>query len=142
MNRWQCGEPGCRRTAVGSGGAVGLRAIGWFFEPGRDIAGPTLRCPMHRPDPIPRRESTCETDLCPLCQGNRVAELLQVLLRLPGQPWPGETREVSTAKTLGAATALMSTCLQVLDVSPKIQALDARLQAAIRKELDGWRSVA
>jgi len=32
LNLWQCQFPGCRSTAVGTGGALGLRAIGWFVE--------------------------------------------------------------------------------------------------------------
>ncbi len=48
MNLWECDEPGCNRAAVGTGGAVGLRAIGWYFR-----VGPTLFCPWHRPDKIP-----------------------------------------------------------------------------------------
>jgi len=45
MNKWECEFPGCKSTAVGCGGAVGLRAIGWYFKP-----GPKIFCPNHRPD--------------------------------------------------------------------------------------------
>lgn len=45
MNRWECDHPGCSSIAIGVGSAVGLRAIGWFFE-----RGPTCFCPDHRPD--------------------------------------------------------------------------------------------
>lgn len=50
MNLWECDfrdEHGkqCRMTATGVGGAVGLRAVGWYFVP-----GPIVRCPHHRPD--------------------------------------------------------------------------------------------
>lgn len=48
MNRWDCDHQDCDRFVVGVGGAVGLRAIGWYFE----IGGPVL-CPPHRPDPVP-----------------------------------------------------------------------------------------
>lgn len=48
MNLWECDHPDCNASAVGEGGAVGLRAIGWYFKP-----GPILYCPRHRPDAIP-----------------------------------------------------------------------------------------
>jgi len=47
VNRWKCDHPDCTRECVGTGGAVGLRAIGWWFV----YAGP-IYCPAHRPDPI------------------------------------------------------------------------------------------
>jgi hypothetical protein len=48
MNLWECDHPGCKSTAVGAGGAIGLRAIGWHFE-----CGSKLLCPEHRPDAMP-----------------------------------------------------------------------------------------
>lgn len=50
MNLWECDEPGCTAKAVGMGGAIGLRAIGWFFQ-----KGPRLFCPIHRPDGTKKR---------------------------------------------------------------------------------------
>jgi len=47
MNLWECDHPGCKCTAVGVGGAIGLRAIGWYFK-----RGPIIRCPNHRPDKL------------------------------------------------------------------------------------------
>lgn len=52
MNLWQCDfrdEDGarCPCIAEGVGGAVGLRAIGWYFVP-----GPVTFCPLHRPDAV------------------------------------------------------------------------------------------
>ena len=44
MNLWECGHSGCKCTAVGTGGAVGLRAVWWYFE-----MGPQLFCPDHHP---------------------------------------------------------------------------------------------
>jgi len=54
MNKWECDArdtAGCKATAVGTGGAVGLRAIGWYFKPGdcNNLNG-TLLCPVHRTD--------------------------------------------------------------------------------------------
>lgn len=46
MNLWQC-DAGCDREAVGVGGAVGLRAIGWQVIFTSDGRGPLLRCPAH-----------------------------------------------------------------------------------------------
>lgn len=48
MNLWACDASGCDSTAVGAGGAVGLRAIGWYFA-----VGPRILCPTHHPDKLP-----------------------------------------------------------------------------------------
>lgn len=58
MNRWQCRQPGCDRAVTGCGGAVGLRAIGWYFEP-----GPMIFCPEHRPDVDPQDCSICTSEV-------------------------------------------------------------------------------
>lgn len=58
MNRWTCDRPDCQTVAVGVGGAVGLRAIGWFFE-----SGPRLFCPAHRPDAVGDDCSHCIADI-------------------------------------------------------------------------------
>ena len=54
MNLWECERPGCKSTAVGCGGAIGLRAIGWQFIAGETkmmmTLGPTILCPLHRTD--------------------------------------------------------------------------------------------
>lgn len=47
MNRWECEHPGCNSRADGVGGAVGLRAVGWFVEVGRNFR---LLCPWHWPE--------------------------------------------------------------------------------------------
>jgi hypothetical protein len=44
LNIWECQHPGCQNSAVGVGSAVGLRAIGWWFE-----LGPKIKCPFHNP---------------------------------------------------------------------------------------------
>ena len=44
LERWRCGEDGCRVEASGVGDLRGLRAIGWNVEQGR------LLCPRHRTD--------------------------------------------------------------------------------------------
>ena len=54
MNEWECEEPACSSSAVGVGSAVGLRAIGWFFQRGTGKGhGPLLLCPLHRRDSLP-----------------------------------------------------------------------------------------
>jgi len=80
MNQWNCDEPGCSSTAIGVGGAVRLRAIGWWFKP-----GPSTYCPRHRPD---RKEITlgryldCTEDDCSLCHATEEAEHWQWLMQL------------------------------------------------------------
>lgn len=53
MNFWECSTTGCGRTAYGTGGAIGLQAVGWWFKRGENGFGPTLYCPAHRPDGPP-----------------------------------------------------------------------------------------
>jgi len=76
MNEWQCDYAGCRNKVVGLGGAIGLRAIGWYFAP-----GPSLRCPLHRPDPAPCTDEATEAEqrpeACPMCSGDRDAQRWQ-----------------------------------------------------------------
>lgn len=55
MNLWACEHPGCRVTATGEGGAVGLTAIGWWFQP-----GPIIFCPWHHPQG--RAEASAQAD--------------------------------------------------------------------------------
>jgi hypothetical protein len=71
MNLWECDHDGCDSTAVGVGGAAGLLAIGWCFQP-----GPTLLCPAHRPDKIPCDDAFTEIagQPCGLCKAEDVAE--------------------------------------------------------------------
>lgn len=57
MNRWHCQQNGCDQIANGVGGAIGLRAIGWYFRPpvlwwGVMRTSPILYCPRHHPDGI------------------------------------------------------------------------------------------
>jgi len=84
MNLWECGEPGCTATALGEGGAIGLRAVGWYFEP-----GPVLRCPAHRPDgETERRFMGCERPVgepCSPCRAEMEAERYQVAMG--ARPW-------------------------------------------------------
>jgi hypothetical protein len=87
MNLWECCEPGCPRKCVGCGGAIGLRAIGWYFVPGW---GSNLFCPRHRPD-----GSTLRTELhgsqdgddegkpCSSCQADAEATEIQERLLYP-----------------------------------------------------------
>ena len=77
MNKWECEHPGCTSAAVGVGGAVGLRAIGWWFE-----LGPTLFCPVHRPTPILcRDEGDNRGKPCGQCAGEEEANLIQHAIR-------------------------------------------------------------
>lgn len=75
MNVWECERPGCKTKALGIGGAIGLRAIGWYFMP-----GPVIYCPHHRPDGI-----QCVTDAenkdCGLCRAEVEVVKFQAILR-------------------------------------------------------------
>lgn len=62
MNLWACQHPGCPHTVVGCGGAVGLRAIGWYFR-----VGPVIVCPAHRPDGGPCVRPAADADPNPTC---------------------------------------------------------------------------
>lgn len=82
MNKWECDAPGCRNSAVGCGGAIGLRAIGWYFVPGNHA--PRLFCPAHRPDGAPCQNvgeedtrTVAELQNCPMCAGDNEADEIQ-----------------------------------------------------------------
>ncbi len=62
MNLWKCQHPECTHTAVGCGGAVGLRAIGWYFR-----LGPVILCPQHRPDGRLCTRPAADVDPDPAC---------------------------------------------------------------------------
>lgn len=77
MNLWECGEPGCKSKAVGSGGAIGLRAVGWHFA----INGGPLRCPAHRPDQTPCTDANDNRGKpCSLCPAEMEANRFQTLI--------------------------------------------------------------
>lgn len=85
MNRWHCGQHGCPSTAVGTGGAIGLRAIGWYF-----VRGPVLFCPVHRPDPTLDRvnlhdRETDDGTPCSACASEIEAQDHQV--KMGAEPW-------------------------------------------------------
>lgn len=76
MNLWECSRHDCNRKAVGVGGALGLRAIGWHFTMG----GPLL-CPVHRPDPIPCSDNDENAGKsCSRCAAEASANAAQELL--------------------------------------------------------------
>ena len=78
MNLWQCDfrdEHGrCDNECVGVGGAIGLRAIGWYFRVGHG-----LFCPVHRPDGIDGKGKylECRKKKCPQCKATKIAEKWQ-----------------------------------------------------------------
>ncbi len=73
LNKWECSHPGCTSTAVGVGGALGLRAIGWYFVP-----GPITRCPNHRPDLSTVKHEECEiSGPCSYCRAEQEADIFQ-----------------------------------------------------------------
>jgi hypothetical protein len=75
MNKWECDHPQCTSEAHGNGGAMGLRAIGWYFRP-----GPVLFCPRHRPDPTPcvdKASEGCENEPCSSCTADQEAQYWQ-----------------------------------------------------------------
>lgn len=79
MNLWECEQPGCRSQAVGSGTALGLRAIGWYVKIGGPA--PEIFCPRHRPDPMPCIEQGVNLgNACSECAGEAQARNLQGLI--------------------------------------------------------------
>lgn len=82
MKLWQCSHHGCSAQAAGTGGPIGLRAVGWYFVPGE-----LLYCPMHRPDLVPcgafggANGSEPAGEMCSLCSAEIEADLLQHLVR-------------------------------------------------------------
>lgn len=77
MNRWDCDTAGCPRSVVGCGGAIGLRAIGWFVRfDARALTGPEIFCPAHRPDPIVCLENHDLAECAP-CKAEREAKTIQ-----------------------------------------------------------------
>lgn len=80
MNLWECEHPGCKNTAIGTGGAIGLTAIGWYFIP-----GPVILCPAHRPDGI-RCTDPDGTDSpngkCSICKAQLEADKIQSFITL------------------------------------------------------------
>lgn len=91
MNLWECDERGCKITATGMGGAIGLRAIGWQAEinPGAMM---TLRCPGHRTDAYrdqiygPGHAEPAAGEKCAQCTGDYEAGAWQSLIGGGWQP--------------------------------------------------------
>jgi len=86
VNLWECEHPDCKNRVVGCGSAVGLRAIGWYFEIGSHIF-----CPAHRPDPAPCHESGNVENAdkpCSMCRAEAVATQLQTLIAPDAPRWP------------------------------------------------------
>lgn len=86
MNKWECDYDGCTVTATGTGGAIGLLAIGWWFKPiGYGSGRPALLCPAHRPDSIPCTEISLDDDgayvtldkPCSSCRADEIAAIIQ-----------------------------------------------------------------
>ena len=72
MNRWECQFANCGRTVVGVGGAIGLRAIGWWFA-----LGPEIFCPEHYPVKIPCHGGGEYEGFCSLCAAEDQAKAIQ-----------------------------------------------------------------
>jgi hypothetical protein len=85
MNKWDCDHDGCTTTAVGTGGAIGLLAIGWYFVAGTWGRSGQLLCPAHRPDPIPCADDSRDDDgnyrtfgkPCSDCKADEIADVIQ-----------------------------------------------------------------
>ncbi len=81
MNLWQCSHHGCKSTCRGTGGAIGLLAIGWFFRPGARVGSLELFCPVHRPDPEPCHEDgTNLGNPCTMCVADKQAKQIQTVI--------------------------------------------------------------
>lgn len=91
MNKWECDHRDenngrCTITAVGVGGSLGLRAIGWTFSAD---GGGLLLCPVHREDTAPCRPiySAGEAhagEPCHACAGENEAERWQLMIKALG----------------------------------------------------------
>lgn len=108
MNLWQCDAPGCKRTAIGSGGAIGLRAIGWFVR-----LGPVVFCPGHRPDHGPCEEHEGET--CSLCPSEAEAKRFQDMIRSAGDKSDKLTNTV--ARPVAARATVNESILEASQVA-------------------------
>lgn len=76
MNLWECDFPGCKSKSVGVGGAIGLRAIGWYFKIGKG-----LFCPNHIPYPTEICKDYGDVHgKCPYCTAEKWASNLQKLI--------------------------------------------------------------
>lgn len=100
INKWECQYPGCTSSCVGSGGAIGLRAIGWFFEPGVGYEQGKCLCPWHRPDSTVRHtwchgseaeRHDSKIERCPICAAEYEAAFWQTLMMKlgTGNPYRG-----------------------------------------------------
>lgn len=86
LNKWECSHPGCTFHCVGTGGAIGLRAIGWFVSLSPH-SYPLILCPAHREDirPVPCKDlpghgkdsHSMVHPLCHVCGVNSVTMLYQ-----------------------------------------------------------------
>jgi hypothetical protein len=76
VNVWECADVHCSRKCYGTGGAIGLRAIGWWFE-----TGGAILCPQHRPAEGTKCRETTQSGPCQLCAAEIEAEKWQSLIR-------------------------------------------------------------
>lgn len=97
MHRWICDNPTCGNDAMGTGGAIGLRAIGWDVElREKDPRGRwlhTILCPAHRRDAMSCTKRcpdqvTGERFLCHICAGRAEAEEWQATITGACRPIP------------------------------------------------------
>lgn len=92
MNKWECQGPDCTNSIVGVGGAMGLRAIGWYV-----VTGPVIFCPVCRPDPMPcvQTKERAGTS-CTFCRGEQEAYSFQEAIRsmLGLEPGPMPLRDL------------------------------------------------
>lgn len=82
MIKWNCQMEGCKMHAWGVGHPLGLRAVGWFVSrlPASGPASWEMKCPAHRPDPIPCKEPKSpkfrRRERCSGCAGRDQADRL------------------------------------------------------------------
>lgn len=99
MNQWDCDFRDCKSSAVGVGGAAGLHAIGWWFEP-----GPMIRCPAHwpeserRPCTDPYTPDGEKLESCSLCPAEGRAEFWQDQIN-DHHRWPRARRRPTASET-------------------------------------------
>jgi hypothetical protein len=110
VNLWECTEPGCKNIALGEGGALGLRAIGWYF-----VVGEALKCPAHRPDgTLEHNTRFCDVEPgqpCSECQAEQEAARLQQMIGITlGVRWhsPGYIHQPTSERAQIAASKFLA----------------------------------
>jgi hypothetical protein len=140
VNLWECAEPDCKHIALGEGGALGLRAIGWYF-----VVGEPLKCPEHRPDgTLDHNTRFCEVEPgqpCSSCQAEQEAARLQPMIgAMLGLPWyvPSYVRQRTPERDEQLARQVLAAHADVRrPMIAEIKRIVAEWEAALDEHQDG-----